>query len=292
MSVVWSSLIIILLLLLPLRLTVASYPTFICPHSVFIASCRRAGLVPIVDGSRAIDDRDMFGLEPGLCSYSEGVSPHNFFLSHNRLPAAAMLALPVVSPLLVKDPFVPLSTFYARLDEAVSTPSLPTNYISRSLDLVKLKADMVSLPSASALNRVPLLSLLPVHIAAIYASSESLLTSPSMIAQRIADANLCEPSVWADEGEYVKLVKRMLQLSMLRFTDRPICVNGIFGVTKPDGQTRLILDARPANCWFVDPPHVSLPSPSHLSRLVVPAGQPIWVAKSDLIQLLPSADIT
>ena len=74
----------------------------------------------------------------------------------------------------------------------------------------------------------------------------------------------------------------MLLLSMLDLVRAPRCVNGLFGVPKPDGQIRLFLDACPANGWFVDPLRVSLPSPSHLSQLIVSHGQPVWVANSDL----------
>jgi hypothetical protein len=45
----------------------------------------------------------------------------------------------------------------------------------------------------------------------------------------------------------------------------PRCVNSLFGVPKGD-DIRLILDARLANCHFVDEPNVRLPSPSHLAQ--------------------------
>src|SRR5690348_7778319 len=56
----------------------------------------------------------------------------------------------------------------------------------------------------------------------------------------------------------------------------------VFGVDKADGKIRLIIDARPANHAFVEPPHVSLPTPDLLSRLSVPADRKLFVAKSDL----------
>ena len=51
---------------------------------------------------------------------------------------------------------------------------------------------------------------------------------------------------------------------------------------KGDGTTRLILDARHANCYFVRPPKVVLPSPSHLAALRLPSHSPLYVAKLDL----------
>ena len=252
--------------------------------SIFIASSRRAGLAPTIDGSRAFSGRSRCGLESGRClnrslgSSRPPSSPmHDLFLFDNLLPATALLVLPAgVSPALEELP-ISLPRLYTMMDVVASVPS---GYASSSLGVVKLTAAMVSLPAV--LNRVPLLSFLPSDIASRYSSPNLLLLHPSLAAQRIAVAGLRAPSVWADEGEYVKLVKRMVALSMLEFTDSPICVNGIFGIPKSDGQIRLILDARPANCWFTDPPHVSLPSPSHLASLVVPSGDPVWVAKSDL----------
>jgi hypothetical protein len=47
-------------------------------------------------------------------------------------------------------------------------------------------------------------------------------------------------------------------------------------------QIRLILDARPANCYFTRPPRVRLPSPTHLANLRIPDGQPLYIAKMDL----------
>ena len=256
--------------------------------SIFITSSRRAGLVPTTGASPAISGRGTSGLESGRCfnrllgiSHSSSPPPvRDLFLFDDRLPAAATSVLPQGVSSAFEEPPVSTSTMYAIVDEAASAPSVPSAYASTALGVVKLKAEMVSLPAI--LNRVPILSLLPSDIARVYTSPASLLLHPSLVAQRIADANLRDPYVWADAGEYVKLVKRMLVLSMLEFTNSPICVNGIFGVPKPDTQIRLILDARPANCWFVDPPHVSLPSPSHIARLVVPPGKPVWVAKSDL----------
>ena len=62
----------------------------------------------------------------------------------------------------------------------------------------------------------------------------------------------------------------MLKLGMLEMTSAPACVNGFFGMPKGDTDIRLILDARAANCLFVDPPHVQLPIPSDLAQLLIP----------------------
>jgi len=68
---------------------------------------------------------------------------------------------------------------------------------------------------------------------------------------------------------------------MLDFRTDPVVVNGIFCVDKPDGSLRLIVDARPANSLFEEPEKVELPTPDLLSRIKIPPGRQLFVAKSD-----------
>jgi len=65
----------------------------------------------------------------------------------------------------------------------------------------------------------------------------------------------------------VPIVRRLVDLDMVDFTTQPRAVNGLFGVTKDDGTTRLILDARPANALFIDPAKVVLPTPDVFANL-------------------------
>ena len=81
---------------------------------------------------------------------------------------------------------------------------------------------------------------------------------------------------------YVSLIRRMSALGMVDFTTAPKVVNGVFGVPKDGDSQRLIIDARPANAVFVDPPKVSLPTPDLLSQMVAPSDTPFYVAKVDL----------
>jgi hypothetical protein len=146
--------------------------------------------------------------------------------------------------------------------------------------IVPLRCSEVALPSD--LNNVPLRSLLPSSLASHYDSSASLLLPESNARQNIAAAQLKKPRVLAERSEYIALVRRMVRLGMLSMTESPRCINGLFGTPKGDGTTRLILDARPANCYFVRPPKVKLPSPSHLTALRIPRRKPLLVAKLDL----------
>ena len=58
-------------------------------------------------------------------------------------------------------------------------------------------------------------------------------------------------------------------------------VNGLFGVPKDQDSLRLIIDARPANAAFIEPPHVDLPTPDLFAQLQS-SDEPLYVAKVDL----------
>jgi hypothetical protein len=156
----------------------------------------------------------------------------------------------------------------------------PPSAYSSTQDIVPLVASKVALPDS--LQNLPILKLLPNRLAIPYRSTSSLILSEPEIHQRLIAANLRRPRVLADRQQYISLVQRMLDLGMLSLTATPKCVNGLFGTPKGETAIRLILDARYANCYFCDPPHVVLPSPSHLAGLAVPDGSHLWVAKMDL----------
>ena len=153
---------------------------------------------------------------------------------------------------------------------------LPSSYDSSS-GVLPIVADRVALPDN--LQHVSILDTLPSPIAAHYSDPEALLLPRQVVADRVRQARLRKPRVLAARGEYVKLVRRMLGLGMLQLTTEPQCVNSLFGVPK-GADTRLILDARLANCHFADAPPVRLPSPSHLAQLQATGA--FVVAKMDL----------
>ena len=146
---------------------------------------------------------------------------------------------------------------------------------------IPLIAHRVSLPKfESGYQAVPLLSLLPPPVAALYASSNTglLLSQPLPLPATIKKP---QPHAFASTTEYHALIELMVEKGMVTFIQRPKCVNGLFGVAKPDGSIRLIIDAVYANVWFADPPKVTLPTPTHLSRLMA-SDQPFYTAKLDL----------
>lgn len=176
-----------------------------------------------------------------------------------------------------------------------STTTTPTTSLSNIADIssslnghmqqadaVPLVADLVSLPEHA--GAVDLLDSLPSSIAHQYRHPSTCINgySSTSFAKFSPAATTGTARVFASHTEYIKLLGRMLKAGMISFTTSPLVVNGLFGTKKPDGSIRLIIDGRPANQVFIDPPHVDLPTPDLLSKLSIPTGSKLWVAKSDL----------
>jgi hypothetical protein len=69
---------------------------------------------------------------------------------------------------------------------------------------------------------------------------------------------------------------------MLVFKHQVLVVNGVFAVVKDANSLRLIIDAQPANAYFIEPPHTELPTPDLFARLHSDPSMPLWVAKVDI----------
>ena len=138
---------------------------------------------------------------------------------------------------------------------------------------VPLVAERVALPQVAA--TADLVSLLPSEVASRYMNPRSLL-KPSVDP---ADVPKVRSKVSSDV--LLKLVKRLHGIGMVTFLRRVHVVNGIFGVKKDIDKIRLILDARPANAHFVEPPKVELCTPDLISRLVASTPLPVYVFKMD-----------
>jgi hypothetical protein len=143
-------------------------------------------------------------------------------------------------------------------------------------------AERIALPATAATT--DLLSLLPPEWRQRYATPSNFLADFSCASAAAPAA----PRVHGSRGEYVALLRRMLAKGMIGFTTEPKAINGLFAVEKDAASERLIVDARPANACFVPPPAVTLPTPSHMAALQLPAAQcasrapPLVVAKLDL----------
>ena len=70
------------------------------------------------------------------------------------------------------------------------------------------------------------------------------------------------------KGEYLGLLKKLHRTGMLQYVrERPLAVNGIMGVPKPEGRQRLIIDMREGNRFLVLPEKIGMPHPGVLARL-------------------------
>jgi hypothetical protein len=149
-----------------------------------------------------------------------------------------------------------------------------------------ITADQISLPSSLSIQ--PMTSLLPSIIAATYSQpSDNHLLTTSQHSELVTTLKQNKqypraPTVLGKYDEYTKLIQRMYAIGMVSFTTTPKAINGCFAVDKTDNTLRLIIDAQHANLCFHEPPHVELPSPTHLSSIYIPSNQQVVVAKMDL----------
>ena len=146
--------------------------------------------------------------------------------------------------------------------------------------VVPIVAHRIALPPT--LTSVSILSLLPHDLAADYAHPSQLLRDPIAVDILNLTRPLAPPRVSGSRAEYILLLQRMQRVGMIAFTRAPKAVNGLFAVVKDADSERLIIDAQPANRLFADPPHVSLPNPSHLVQIQLRAGSKLHLGKSDL----------
>ena len=173
---------------------------------------------------------------------------------------------------------------WSSLPSSFPSSPLPSTsaFSSAPTAVVPLVASRVSLPSQ--LRIIPMLSVLPPEVAIRYTESASpaLLRSSTAVLTMDFLKPLPRPRVAGSRAEYVRLVGRMAKLGMLSSTATPKAVNGVFTVGKDVEWDRVIINAQPANRRFVDSPHVSLPGPSHLVQMCVPAGETMFSGKSDM----------
>lgn len=138
-----------------------------------------------------------------------------------------------------------------------------------------ITASKVSLPDHA--GTAELLNVLPPHLQAVYSNPQCILRRPCEGPIVSRKAFMCSHS------EYVSLLSRMQDRDMISFTDKPLAINGLFGVDKDNGKSiRLIIDARPVNSMFIPSPPVSLPTPDLVAALNVPQATTLYAAKVDL----------
>ena len=153
------------------------------------------------------------------------------------------------------------------------TASAPTyNYDTLVLPL---SADAVSLPTSRRF--VDLLQMLPPAIALEYAEP-----NPQLFRSEAERPPARKAFLVRSRTDYSRIIKRMHELTMVRFVRKPKAINGVFAAPKSEGRQRLVMDGRPANAVFAASPKVDLPTPDLLAGLFVDASRDFFVAKVDL----------
>jgi hypothetical protein len=153
-------------------------------------------------------------------------------------------------------------------------------------NLTPLIAERIGMPSNP--GAVPLTHHMDSLYRARYESAAAMLKpadDPSFTARS-------RGRVGGSDAEYLALIRKCVAAGMWGFFDSsrgpPPVECGVFAVKKDEKHDRLIIDARPANERFVEPPAVALPTPDVVTELYVDnAGAPrrraqIFVAKTDL----------
>ena len=198
----------------------------------------------------------------------------------------------------------PSSPFIRINDDTLSTPTpVPNVDVSRCASLPHIATPMIYGPSPeispiicdrvalpSQLANLPILQYLPEQSRLLYAEENPVLIMPDHMASRRVGEWGAENSrprmgarVHGQHSEYIKLIKRMLAIGMVTLTDsHPREINGIFTVKKDDDHDRLIIDARYANLWFMEPPKTALPTPAHVTQLKLAEDEQLLMGKADI----------
>ena len=148
--------------------------------------------------------------------------------------------------------------------------------------------DLVKLPSKVGSAR--LLDLLPEPLAAVYANEANVVRGGihSEAAAVLRTKAFMSPPL-REETCYLELVKRMWDADMLVLLPHVRERVGLFTVPRPDDLQRLVVDPRPTNEQWSDPPPVHLTSGPLLARQLQrgrrgasPSSAGPWLSKSDL----------
>ena len=186
------------------------------------------------------------------------------FASHLQGVDIAAL-LPVAGP--------PPSSSTADFDISSFSPYVG---VTAAIPLVAAETDL----PAEGVGSVEMLPALPEADAASWAAPSSVLLRSE---EELSNVTLPKAHVYATPEQYRLLLRRLLRLNMVALrTRKPLVLNGLFGVRKPDGLIRLIVDARAANLLFREPLDPALPSPADVATLALEIGQQLLIAKTDL----------
>ena len=146
--------------------------------------------------------------------------------------------------------------------DGYAEPSVPAS-------LAPFKPELISLPRTWLVHHVPK-NLLQEDDRRYREVQERMLRSHPREPDEVVKQPYWDPALKHNPRNYRKFVQKLNSIGYLEFTLSPSDHAGVFFVWKSDRKKiRMIIDARPANSNFLDPPGVSLSTAETCSKLEV-----------------------
>lgn len=160
------------------------------------------------------------------------------------------------------------------------------NGVNESTTVLPYDRDLVSLPDCGASPVVLQEVLDDVGREVVARPLDSMMVSEETWGEIIEHGDTFRPYMGKvlqkDAALYRIFIKDLFEKGMIDFTDRPQDLVTPFFVRKKNGKLRFILDCRGVNRRFKPPPPIALAAGSTWSQVVVPEGQQLFVAQSDI----------
>lgn len=147
-------------------------------------------------------------------------------------------------------------------EDGYAEPAVPASLAPFKLELISLPQDLVGAPRAEDLLDEDDRRYLEVQ--------ERMLNSVSREQDEVVKQPYWDPALKHNPRNYRKFIQKLNSIGYLEFTLSPSDHAGVFFVWKSDHKKiRMIVDARPANSKFRDPPGVSLSTAETFSKFEV-----------------------
>ena len=146
--------------------------------------------------------------------------------------------------------------------DGYAEPSVPASLAPFKLELISLPQDLRGAPRAE--------DLLPLEDRRYLEVQERMLRSDLGSVDEQPSKPYWDPALRHNPRNYRKFIQKLHSIEYLEYTLSPSQHAGVFFVWKSDKQKiRMIVDARPANSEFVDPPGVSLSTAETFAKFEV-----------------------
>ena len=151
-----------------------------------------------------------------------------------------------------------------RGQDGYAEPATPASLAPFNLELVSLPDDLACAPRAEDLLH---------EDDRRYLEVQERMVRDSPKEDVIVSSPYWDPALKNNPKNYRRFIQKLNSIQYLDFTLSPCQHAGVFFVWKSDRKRiRMIIDARPANAVFYDPPGISLPTAETFSRLEVVHG--------------------